>query len=119
MAVQEKHGSGVHSGRVNIGLQLFNFRVDTAAFAYAMTTLGSCMINNIFSFYYVKLFISKYKISEGTFHQSQVSLFAVNVNMLIKKKYAQNIIYIQATLCDLFNDITKVTGHKLGQLPSF
>ncbi|KAM9843872.1 transmembrane protein 180-like [Aulostomus maculatus] len=37
-----------------------------------MTTLGSCMINNIFSFYYVKLFINKYKISEGAFHQSQV-----------------------------------------------
>lgn len=87
MAVQEKHGSGVHSGRVNIGWQLFNFRVDAAAFAYAMTTLGSCMINNIFSFYYVKLFINKFKISEGTFHQSQVSLFAVNVNRWIKKMH--------------------------------
>ncbi|XP_072299453.1 transmembrane protein 180-like [Eucyclogobius newberryi] len=46
--------------------------LDHAAFAYAMTTLGSCMINNIFSFYYVKLFLNKYKISEGAFHQSQV-----------------------------------------------
>lgn len=79
MAMQEKHGSGVHSGRVNIGWQLFNFRVDAAAFAYAMTTLGSCMINNIFSFYYVKLFINKYKISEGTFHQSQVSLLLMSI----------------------------------------
>lgn len=105
MAVQERHGTGVHSGRVNIGWQLFNLRVDAAAFAYAMTTLGSCMINNIFSFYYVKLFINKYKISEGTFHQSQVSLFAVHVKMWIKN-YAQNIIYIQATLYDLFIDIT-------------
>lgn len=118
MAGQEKHGSGVHSGRMNIGWRLFNFRVDAAAFAYAMTTLGSCMINNIFSFYYVKLFINKYKISEGTFHQSQVSLFAANVNMWIRK-YAQNIIYIQATLCDLFIDITKVAGHKSGQSSRF
>ncbi|XP_020788248.1 transmembrane protein 180-like isoform X1 [Boleophthalmus pectinirostris] len=46
--------------------------VDHVAFAYAMTTLGSCMINNIFSFYYVKLFLNKYKINERAFHQSQV-----------------------------------------------
>lgn len=46
--------------------------LDQAALAYSMTTLGSCMINNIFSFYYVKLFLNKYKISEGAFHQSQV-----------------------------------------------
>lgn len=57
-----------------LNLELFSFRVDAAAFAYAMTTLGSCMINNIFSFYYVKLFINKFKISEGAFQQSQVSL---------------------------------------------
>uniref|UniRef100_A0A3Q2QPF2 Major facilitator superfamily domain containing 13a-like n=1 Tax=Fundulus heteroclitus TaxID=8078 RepID=A0A3Q2QPF2_FUNHE len=49
-----------------------NFGINHAAFAYAMTTLGSAMINNIFSFYYVKLFLNKYSISEGAFHQSQV-----------------------------------------------
>lgn len=37
-----------------------------------MTTLGASMINNIFSFYYVKLFINNYKVSEGAFHQAQV-----------------------------------------------
>lgn len=47
-----------------------------AAVAYAMTTLGASMMNSIFSFYYVKLFLNKYKISEGSFHQSQVSLSA-------------------------------------------
>lgn len=52
--------------------------INPAALAYAMTTLGSGMINNIFSFYYVKLFLNKYKISEGAFHQSQVSIFAAN-----------------------------------------
>lgn len=30
------------------------------------------MINNIFGFYYVKLFLNNYKISEAAFHQSQV-----------------------------------------------
>ncbi|XP_037544297.1 transmembrane protein 180-like [Nematolebias whitei] len=51
---------------------LLNFGISYAALAYSMTTLGSAMINNIFSFYYVNLFLNKYKISEGAFHQSQV-----------------------------------------------
>ncbi|XP_049417875.1 transmembrane protein 180-like isoform X1 [Epinephelus fuscoguttatus] len=51
---------------------LRTLRLDWAAVSYAMTTLGASMINNIFSFYYVKLFLNKYKISEGAFHQSQV-----------------------------------------------
>ncbi|XP_070703255.1 transmembrane protein 180-like [Pempheris klunzingeri] len=72
MAVEDKPASGVRSGRVNVSRHLRNFGVNPAALAYAMTTLGSGMINNIFNFYYVKLFINKYKISEGAFHQSQV-----------------------------------------------
>ncbi|KAK1164856.1 transmembrane protein 180-like [Acipenser oxyrinchus oxyrinchus] len=48
------------------------FRIHHNALAYAMTTLGAGMMNSIFSFYYVKLFLNKYKISEGAFHQSQV-----------------------------------------------
>ncbi|XP_014859872.1 transmembrane protein 180-like [Poecilia latipinna] len=52
--------------------QWINCGINHAAFAYAMTTLGSSMINNIFSFYYVKLFLNKYNISESAFHQSQV-----------------------------------------------
>ncbi|XP_008328054.1 transmembrane protein 180-like [Cynoglossus semilaevis] len=46
--------------------------INHAALAYAMTTLGASMINNIFSFYYVKLFLNSYQISEALFHQSQV-----------------------------------------------
>ncbi|XP_061606504.1 transmembrane protein 180-like [Phyllopteryx taeniolatus] len=46
--------------------------LNPAALAYAMTTLGSTMINSIFSFYYVKLFINEYQISEGAFHRSQL-----------------------------------------------
>ncbi|XP_069558877.1 transmembrane protein 180-like [Brachyistius frenatus] len=72
MAVEEKPVSSVHPGRMNLIRLLIKFGVNPAALAYAMTTLGSGMINNIFSFYYVKLFLNKYKISEGAFHQSQV-----------------------------------------------
>lgn len=74
MASEDTPASGVRPGRMNVGRHLINFRVNPAALAYAMTTLGSAMINNIFTFYYVKLFVNKYKISEGAFHQSQVSI---------------------------------------------
>lgn len=67
-------GSGVRSGKLSTGRNLLNFRLNHAALAYAMTTLGAAMINNIFSFYYVKLFINKYKTSETAFHQSQVRM---------------------------------------------
>nr|XP_057905828.1 transmembrane protein 180-like [Doryrhamphus excisus] len=71
MAVEVKGSSGVR-GRTKLARHMSSMGIDPAALAYAMTTLGSCMINNIFSFYYVKLFINKYKISEGAFHRSQV-----------------------------------------------
>lgn len=63
-----------NTGIMKVFRHLINFGVNPAALAYAMTTLGSSMINNIFSFYYVKLFLNRYKISEGAFHQSQVSI---------------------------------------------
>lgn len=44
-----------------------------AALAYSMTTMGASMMNSIFSFYYVKLFLNRYRVSEAAFHQSQVS----------------------------------------------
>ncbi|XP_029433552.1 transmembrane protein 180-like [Rhinatrema bivittatum] len=42
------------------------------ALAYCTTTLGAGMMNSIFNFYYVKLFLTRYKISEGAFHQAQI-----------------------------------------------
>lgn len=57
---------------MSVGRFVQKLGLDHAALAYSMTTLGSCMLNNIFSFYYVKLFLNKYKISEGAFQQSQV-----------------------------------------------
>ncbi|XP_068194026.1 transmembrane protein 180-like [Antennarius striatus] len=68
----EVNPPGVHSGTMKRSRYLLNGRVNSVALAYAMTTLGASMINNIFSFYYVKLFLNKYKISEGAFQQSQV-----------------------------------------------
>lgn len=75
----EKPASGVRFGRFNIGRHMI--RVNHAALAYAMTTLGSTMINNIFTFYYVKLFINKFKTSEAAFHQSQVRILFVGRNV--------------------------------------
>nr|DBA20249.1 TPA: hypothetical protein GDO54_015961 [Pyxicephalus adspersus] len=48
------------------------FGINRPALAYSMTTLGAGMMNHIFNFYYVKLFLNRYKISEGAFHQAQV-----------------------------------------------
>uniref|UniRef100_A0A3Q3X8A3 Uncharacterized protein n=1 Tax=Mola mola TaxID=94237 RepID=A0A3Q3X8A3_MOLML len=70
--MEDKPATGVRYGRMNMGWYLMNFRIDSAALAYAMTTLGASMINNIFAFYYVKLFINTYKTSERAFQQSQV-----------------------------------------------
>ncbi|XP_069761703.1 transmembrane protein 180-like isoform X2 [Narcine bancroftii] len=42
------------------------------AFTYSLTTLGASLMNNLFSFYYVKLFLNQYRISERDFHQAQV-----------------------------------------------
>uniref|UniRef100_A0A8C5W7G8 Transmembrane protein 180 n=1 Tax=Leptobrachium leishanense TaxID=445787 RepID=A0A8C5W7G8_9ANUR len=49
-----------------------SFGINQPALAYSMTTLGAGMMNNIFNFYYVKLFLNQYKISEGAFNQAQV-----------------------------------------------
>ncbi|XP_034046918.1 transmembrane protein 180 [Thalassophryne amazonica] len=52
--------------------------LNSAAVAYSMTTVGAAMINSIFSFYYVKLFVNKYSISERAFHRSQVAYMVWN-----------------------------------------
>lgn len=46
--------------------------IHSNALAYSMTTLGAGMMNSIFNFYYVKLFLNRYKISETAFHIAQV-----------------------------------------------
>ncbi|XP_033100593.1 transmembrane protein 180-like [Anneissia japonica] len=42
------------------------------AFAYSLTTFGASLMTGVFSFYYVKLFLNKYGISESWFQISQV-----------------------------------------------
>ncbi|KAK0140916.1 Transmembrane protein 180 [Merluccius polli] len=66
-----RSGARTHGG-INVVRLLSHLGANPAAVAYAMTTLGAGMMNSIFSFYYVKLFLNKYRISEGAFHQSQV-----------------------------------------------
>lgn len=78
MAAEEERPASVARSKMNPARFLLRFGVNPAAVAYAMTTLGSCLINNIFSFYYVKLFLNKYQISEGAFHQSQVVFMVWN-----------------------------------------
>ncbi|MCJ8746025.1 hypothetical protein PDJAM_G00137040 [Pangasius djambal] len=53
-------------------MKVLRLSTHPASVAYSMTTLGSSMMNSIFSFYYVKLFLNKYNISEAAFHKSQV-----------------------------------------------
>ncbi|XP_008695396.1 transmembrane protein 180-like [Ursus maritimus] len=48
------------------------------AWAYSMMTLGTEMLNSVFSFYYVKLFLHLYKISEVAFYQAQMILMIWN-----------------------------------------
>ncbi|XP_055507547.1 transmembrane protein 180-like isoform X1 [Leucoraja erinacea] len=48
------------------------------ALAFSFTTLAAGLMNNILSFYYVKLFLNRYKISEGDFQQAQVIFMVWN-----------------------------------------
>lgn len=67
---------------------LRRFGASHVALAYSMTTLGAGMLGSIFNFYYVKLFLNKYKISEGAFHQSQVSIiYKQTVHAMMQTKY--------------------------------
>ncbi|NWY76689.1 MF13A protein, partial [Erithacus rubecula] len=52
--------------------------IHSNALAYSMTTLGAGMMNSIFNFYYVKLFLNRYKISETAFHVAQVVFMVWN-----------------------------------------
>ncbi|XP_012664326.2 transmembrane protein 180-like [Otolemur garnettii] len=49
------------------------------AWAYSMITLGTEMLNSTFRFYYVKLFLHLYKISEMAFYQAQIILMIWNI----------------------------------------
>ncbi|KAF3814201.1 hypothetical protein GH733_017817 [Mirounga leonina] len=49
------------------------------AWAYSMITLGTEMLNSVFSFYYVKLFLHLYKISEVAFYQAQPGVLLAEI----------------------------------------
>lgn len=57
------------------------------ALAYSMTTLGAGMMNSIFNFYYVKLFLNQYKISEIAFHQAQVQYVGTLILLVLYNIY--------------------------------
>ncbi len=47
-------------------------KLDQSAVAYASTTLGSTLMSSVWGFYYVKVFLNKYQVSESWFHMSQI-----------------------------------------------
>uniref|UniRef100_A0A8V0Z8W6 Transmembrane protein 180 n=1 Tax=Gallus gallus TaxID=9031 RepID=A0A8V0Z8W6_CHICK len=55
-----------------VGKMKLALEIHPNALAYSMTTLGAGMMNSVFNFYYVKLFLNRYRISEVAFHQAQV-----------------------------------------------
>ncbi|XP_004623175.3 transmembrane protein 180 isoform X2 [Octodon degus] len=55
------------------------FPIKPTAWAYSMITLGTTMLQSVFSFYYVKLFLDLYNISEVAFYQAQILLVVWNV----------------------------------------
>ncbi|XP_013360304.1 PREDICTED: transmembrane protein 180 isoform X2 [Chinchilla lanigera] len=55
------------------------FHIKSTAWAYAAITFGTGMLTSVFSFYYVKLFLRLYKISEAAFYQAQIILMIWNV----------------------------------------
>ncbi|XP_007516672.1 transmembrane protein 180 [Erinaceus europaeus] len=52
--------------------------VKSITWAYSLTTFGTEMLNSVFRFYYVKLFLHLYKISQVAFHQAQIILLIWN-----------------------------------------
>nr|XP_044986549.1 uncharacterized protein LOC101594153 [Jaculus jaculus] len=46
--------------------------IKSSVWAYSLITLGTEMLNSIFSFYYVKFFLEVYQISEVAFYQGQL-----------------------------------------------
>ncbi|XP_021581228.3 transmembrane protein 180 isoform X1 [Ictidomys tridecemlineatus] len=55
------------------------FNINPVARAYCLITLGTEMLNSVFSFYYVKFFIHIYRVPEVAFYQSQIILMIWNV----------------------------------------
>lgn len=50
-------------------------RLNKKAFAYATTVFAASMMNSVFFFYYVKVFLRRYHVSEAWFQFSQVIFF--------------------------------------------
>jgi len=46
--------------------------IDQQAVSYAATTLAAAIMNSVFQFYYVKVFLSRYGVSESWFHTTQI-----------------------------------------------
>lgn len=47
-------------------------KVDGKSVAYAATTLGASLMSSVFSFYYVKIYLNLFHVSEGWFQAAQI-----------------------------------------------
>ena len=65
--------------------------LNSNAIAYAATTLASSMMNSVFFFYYVKLFIDHYNLAEDWFQFAQV-----NVKHLCFLDSFMNLMHVQS-----------------------
>jgi len=57
---------------------LQSFKPTTAILAYISTTFGFVLMHNIFSFYYVKIFLNYYHVSASWFQFSQIIFMTWN-----------------------------------------
>ncbi|XP_006161154.1 transmembrane protein 180 [Tupaia chinensis] len=53
--------------------------INPIVWAYSMITLGTEMLSSVFSFYYVKLYLQLYRISDVAFYQAQIILMVWNI----------------------------------------
>ncbi len=59
-------------------MQIKMVQLNRKALAYAATSLGSSMMTAVFNFYYVKIFLNYYHVSQGWFQISQVIFMGWN-----------------------------------------
>ncbi|XP_057633030.1 transmembrane protein 180-like [Chionomys nivalis] len=95
------------------------WNINSTAWAYSLITLGTEMLSSFFRFYYVKLFLELYKISELAFYQSQVILMIWNVLNDISGYFRMNSRYdcCLSYHCSLFGAFLHVVAFLLPWFP--
>ena len=77
---------------ISVKLQA-TMKLNKNAVAYAATSFAATSMNSLFFFYYVKLFLVEYKVSQGWFQFAQVSSLIVLMEVCIDKCHSKSISY--------------------------